>query len=415
MRHAIVLFCVFATAFAAIGCASTAEMPQPPGEYLQGALNWIQTHAVASGQADWSAIRRDALALVPSPKTTGDTYPAIRLALSRIGDGNAFLLPPAQSHFDSGIKADYPEGFVRWVKPGSAAEKAGLRVGDMIETINGTAPRPLDGNPASFFLDFGERSELELTVRREGEQKPLDITFKQDPANFAFEGKPVLRRMGSGALEVGYVELVEDSGGVAGPYAGAVHQFIREVEESPACGWILDLRRNSGGNLWTYLAAVAPLLGEGHLGGFVYPDGRREAWTYEDEKIKWNDVVREESAVNGGVYRAKRLNPFVVLLVDRYTIAAGELVAVAFHGRPNVRIIGAPTGGVATLTDHTPLSDGAHLFVSGAYGFNSEGQVFDTPIQPDQLIGTDWRTLGTVEDDALTEAYVWLAGQPACS
>lgn len=418
MKLATILFALSIVFTAGIaGCANAAEPSQSPREYLDGALNWMQTHAVSSNKVDWNAVRRDAAALVPNPKTTGDTYPAIRLALSRLTDGNAFFLLPEGSNYDPGINLSYPENVVMSVSAGGPAEKAGVRVGDTVQMINGAPPQPLDGNPASFFVDFGPGTELRLTLRREGQAGPVQVSYKQAPADMDMQGKPIVSRLRGDARGVGYIELSTDSGAnpAAGHYTGQVQKFMREADQSQVCGWIIDLRRNTGGDLWTYLAAVGPLLGGENIGGFAYPDGKRDTWTYQDGKIKWNQEVRDESAVEGGVYKLKQPDAPVVLLVRHSTIAAGELVVVAFGGRPGVHIVGEATGGVATLTDHTPLSDGAHLFVSGAYGIDRTGQVYDKPIEPDETVRTDWTKFGTGDDAVIGAARVWLAAQPACS
>jgi len=411
------IFCLLGSALLVLtACANAPATPQPPKEYLGGALNWMQTHAVTSGKVDWNAVRRDAETLVPNPKTTSDTYPALRLALGRLGDGSAFLLLPEASSYDPGFNASYPENIVMSVTPDSPAEKAGVRVGDHIEKINGAPPQPLDGNPSSFYIDFGENAKLDLTLRRAGQAEPLQISFQQAQAKFDVENKPITRRLESDGHGIGYIELTVDSGAnpSAGHYTGLVQKFMREQDNASVCGWIVDLRRNTGGDLWTYLAAMSPLLGQGNLGGFAYADGKRDTWTNENGKIKWAGNVRDESAVEGGVVTLKQPDAPVVLLMRRSTIAAGELVAVAFQGRANIHLIGEPTGGVATLTDHTPLSDGAQLFVSGAYGMDRSGKMYDQPIQPDETVKTDWTKFGTDDDAVIAAARAWLAKQSGC-
>lgn len=402
--------------FGLTACANAPATPQPPQEYLDGALNWMQTHAVTSSEVDWNTVRRDAQALVSSPKTTSDTYPALRLAIGRLGDGSAFLLLPEASSYDPGVSASYPENIILNVTPEGPAEKAGVRVGDQIERINGESPQPFDGNPSSFFIDFGPTAKLDLTLRRAGQTEPLQISFQQAQSKFDEESKPITRRFENGGHGIGYIELAIDGGenASAGHYTGQVQQFMRAQDRNAVCGWIVDLRRNAGGDLWTYLAALGPLLGQGNLGGFAYADGKHDTWTNENGNINWAGNVRQESTVEGGVYALKQPNAPVALLVRRSTIAAGELVAVAFQGRENVRVIGEPTGGVATLTDHTPLSDGAQLFVSGAYGMDRSGKTYDKPIPPDETVKTDWTKFGTDDDAVIAAARAWLANQPGC-
>jgi C-terminal processing protease CtpA/Prc len=101
-------------------------------------------------------------------------------------------------------------------------------------------------------------------------------------------------------------------------------------------------------------------------------------------------------------------------LVSPATQAAGELLWVAFQGRPDVRSFGEPTRGLPTLITHTDLSDGSKLLVSGANSFDRNGTVYNGPITPDVLVGTDWSRFGTEQDPVIRAAMDWLHSQSAC-
>jgi C-terminal processing protease CtpA/Prc len=190
---------------------------------------------------------------------------------------------------------------------------------------------------------------------------------------------------------------------------------LRAVDRPAACGWVIDLRRNIGGDVWTYLAAAGPILGEGDVGGFVYRGGRREWWSYRAGTVYWDGGARDESYVKGPRDAPARPTAPVALLTSRATSEAGELVRVAFQGRPKTRSFGEPTGGAPLLLYHTPLSDDAHLFVAGAFAFDRTGRVYDGPIPPDQAVGIDWAAFGTEHDPVLRAAREWLDGQPECA
>jgi C-terminal processing protease CtpA/Prc len=161
------------------------------------------------------------------------------------------------------------------------------------------------------------------------------------------------------------------------------------------------------------MAGVGPILGEGELGGFEYLDGTREAWTYRDGEVLWNHEYRYESDVDGSIYKPKHVTP-VALLVSPATQAAGELMLVAFQGRPNIRSFGEPTRGLPTLVTHTVLSDGSVLYASGANSFDRNGTVYSGPIAPDAVVETDWSHFGTDQDPVILAAADWLHSQSAC-
>jgi len=396
-----------------VACGGSPPTPQAPAAYLDGALGWIEENAMLSDRLDWSVVRPEALALAPGPTTTADTYPAIRHVLQRLGehgDSNAWLseLPPGKQVEEPGFVALVP-GVIFNVAPGSPAERAGLKVGDVIETINGQAPRAWNGTPLVHLLDI---KTFHLRIRQAGQDQTRDVTL--EPARFSFEGMPVGRRIATGKGTAGYLELPYDWG--AQQYPTRVQQAMREADDSGACGWIVDLRRNNGGNLWSYLAAIGPLLGEGEVGGFVYGDGHKEPWSYRAGKVVWGKEERAESYVDGAIYQPKRPQPPVALLVSRATFAAGELAHIAFQGRPGpVRTFGEATAGMPALLRHTSLSDGAEIYVSGAFGMDRTGRVYSSPIAPDQVVATDWARFGADSDAVVLAARDWLAQQPACA
>jgi C-terminal processing protease CtpA/Prc len=189
--------------------------------------------------------------------------------------------------------------------------------------------------------------------------------------------------------------------------------LVKKLDERAVCGWIIDIRRNNGGDIWSYLAGIGPILGEGELGGFVYPDGRREPWVYGKGEVRWNGEVRPESSIDGAIYTPKRVTP-VALLIGPGTQAAGELLVVAFQGRADVRTFGAATRGLPTLINHTDLSDGTRIFISGAFSYDRKGGTYSGPIAPDVPVETGWSKFGTEQDPAVQAAASWLSTQSAC-
>lgn len=408
----VCLLIVVATACAAEGAIPT-QPPQPPDEYLSNALDWIETHSVKIEEVDWATIRKEALALAPDPQTTTDTYPAILFVMEKLGDSVTFFLPPEEVNAtspDVGITAFYPEAIIMEVRHNGPADHAGLRVGDVIESINGKPPEQWQGTQ---FLEWYTDMTIQMKVRRAGQDQPIEVTLtkvKSPPQ----QATPSGRRISTDQGNVGYMELPVESG--AGQlYPTLAQQVIREADQLGTCGWIIDLRRNSGGDIWSYIAAIGPILGEGEVGGFVFLDGRSEPWKYDDRKVFWGKEERFESLVEGSIYRLKHAMPPVALLTSRATMAAGELAVVTFQGRVNVHIFGEPTGGTPFLSYWTGLSDGAWVGVSGAFSIDRTGRIYDGSIIPDEPVKIDWTLFGTERDPVILAATKWLLNQPDCA
>jgi hypothetical protein len=67
------------------------------------------------------------------------------------------------------------------------------------------------------------------------------------------------------------------------------------------------------------------------------------------------------------------------------------------------------------LFDHTTLSDGAEISVSGARAYDHTGVVYERPIAPDKRVATDWTRFGGDDDPVIQAALAWLRTQPSCS
>jgi C-terminal processing protease CtpA/Prc len=399
--------------------ATPTPVPLPPAQHVESAFQWLETHAMMKDNVDWTALRNDTAELIANAKTTADTLPAICLAIRRLRDGNAWVLVPGLEtpNFFTGYFTLYPDNqVITEVGPDSPAGKAGLQVGDRIEQVNGHAPIPyeeMDAYPPCNEKEIDTSPQEHLTINRDGQsmQIVLDKTKQidgMDPYN-----PPQGQRLGSDASGIGYIELTME-GGSHLEYAGDVQKLMKSMDKSPVCGWMIDMRLNQGGDIWSYIAGVGPILGEGDLGGFEYLDGSREPWSYRNGEVFWNNEYRYESQIDGSIYTPKRVTP-VALLTSPGTWAAGELMLVTFEGRPDVRTFGEPTRGLPTLHTHTTLSDGSRLFVSGANSFDRNGTIYSGPIAPEVFVETDWSKFGTEQDPVILAAMDWLQSQSTCN
>jgi carboxyl-terminal processing protease len=406
--------CIFACILTA--CATKTiptQPPESPQEYLSNALDWIETNSVKIDTVDWPSLRKEALALAPNPQTTADTYPALQYVLTKLGDATTVFLTPDQfneTRVDPGFDAYYPEAVILSVYPGRAAERAGLRVGDVIVAIDGNPTKQWLGTPYLVFWLDGPTHEI--TVRRAGNDQPITVKITQGIADDLLQ-QPTGHRISTSQGNIGYIELLATGGW--DQYPTIAQEVMRKIDKAGACGWIVDLRRNNSGDIWSYIAAIGPILGEGEVGAFVQRDGLRYPWNYKDGKVYWDRVERSEDLVEGQIYKLKHSMPPVALLTSRATLAAGELAVVTFEGRPKVRTFGEATGGSPFLQIHTSLSDAVFLSVSGAYSQDRTGRIYKGPITPDETVSINWQKYGTDQDPVILAAQNWLLSQPDCT
>jgi hypothetical protein len=209
---------------------------------------------------------------------------------------------------------------------------------------------------------------------------------------------------------VGYVDVPAFSGGGAegDVLASSYHALIESVDTlGTSCRWVVDLRGNTGGNMWPMLAGIGPVLGEDTVGYFIDPDSVITSWIYEAGTAGVDSIV---VATSDPVYELVSPRPHVAVLTDGETASSGEAIAVAFRGRPDTRSFGQATWGVSTANAAFPLPDGAVIFLTVATMVDRDGTVYGEELVPDEIVSGS-KTGAPGSDAALAAALSWLEGR----
>lgn len=192
----------------------------------------------------------------------------------------------------------------------------------------------------------------------------------------------------------GYIALP----GLAGMNQEASERFAESVaaaieKNAPRvrCGWIVDLRANGGGNMHPMLASLHDLLGDGDVGAIV---GRKHRYPLR---------------VEAGAGRLDLTSAPVAVLQGPRTASSGEIVAIAFRGRPRSASIGQPSAGLTSANVTPTLPDGAILRITGAYDADRTGRLYAGPLPPDILVPAVDGIEASVE-----RALQWLAQESRC-
>lgn len=254
----------------------------------------------------------------------------------------------------------------------------------------------------------------ELGDRHSFLQSPrVSVALRDTPVANARTGVPLAAAEGR-ALRggVAYLSVPAFAGGTPAhqvEFAESLKNIIQAHDSAATCGWVVDLRQNSGGNLWPMVTGLGPLLGDGELAASVYPDGRRVGIWYRDGQAGFGDYVQLRVPVP---YRSAAAKPVAVLLGPA-TASSAEVLAVGFRGRPATRSFGAATRGVSAGNRTFALADGASLLLTVAATSDRDGQVFAGPVPPDEPIGRGTAGAGA-DDPVLTAAVDWLAARDSC-
>jgi carboxyl-terminal processing protease len=165
-------------------------------------------------------------------------------------------------------------------------------------------------------------------------------------------------------------------------YMTRVRNEVVRHDRTDMTGWIIDLRGNTEGELWSMLAAIGPLLGEGVAGHFIDANGGTEPWGYE----RGAALLRDRPLAVLEPYDLLDRNPRIAVLIDEGVAGPGEAMAVAFQARENVRFFGRGTCGRAMRAERTRLSNGAILTLSTALLADRTGTPSVRKVTPDEVI-----------------------------
>lgn len=207
-------------------------------------------------------------------------------------------------------------------------------------------------------------------------------------------------------------------------FAVRIRDALVESNEKGACGWIVDLRQNMGGNIVPALLGLGPLVGEGMLGGVI---GARspQYWHYMSNRLLISDEalllspenrdadpdsrivhgVREIIRINSGVGYGLAGKPVAVLVGPR-TASSGEGIAMVLMGRDKARSFGEQTMGLTSGNIGVKMPDGAMLIITAGHFIDRRGRPYRAGVMPDETIEDSPES-----DKVLDRALEWLGTQ----
>ncbi|WP_083488060.1 S41 family peptidase [Stenotrophomonas koreensis] len=229
---------------------------------------------------------------------------------------------------------------------GSPAALAGIQPGDLIIAVEGkpmaaiTDPEPLRG-PAG--------SSVTLSVRREGQSKPLEIVVQRQTIRLS----SVRSRM----LEpgYGYIRISTFQADTATDFAQHARALAAQAESQPLHGLVLDLRSNPGGLLTAAVQVADELLEQGTI---VSTRGRLSS---SDSQFQ---------ATPGQLLE----NTAVMVLVDAGSASASEVLAAALADNQRAKVIGSRTFGKGSVQSVLPLDNGDSIKLTTARYYTPSGR-----------------------------------------
>ena len=276
-----------------------------------------------------------------------------------------------------GIEVTQEEGFVKVVSPidGTPADEAGMEAGDFITHVDGESVLGLTLNEAVERMRGPVGSEIIITVVREGEDEPFDVTIIRDfikltAARVRTEGKSVVIRVTTfndntfDNIRDGLDKELESAGG------------LENIN-----GVIIDLRNNPGGLLSQAIRVSDAFLDKGEI---VSTRGRDP-----EEGDRYN-------ATPGDLIDGKP----IVVLINGGSASASEIVAAALKDHRRGIVVGTKSFGKGSVQTVMPLREQSAMRLTTARYYSPSGRsIQNLGVTPDIIVEQPRRRSNDEEDE----------------
>ena len=351
-------------------------------------------------KAFWKVWRTLDEKYIKAASTTNDKkiYGAIQGLTASYGDPYTVFFPPAESKlFKEDIAGDFggvgmeigiKDKQLQVVTPikDSPAERAGVKTGDLIISINSTSTAGMSTDEAVKLIRGPKGTEVKITFIPVGTNKPLVRTITRD------------------TIKVPTIDVVNKDGGItvislysftaqsAELFRNALRQFVLSGNHK----LILDLRRNPGG----YLESAWDIA----------------SWFLPAGKV----IVTEDFGKNSNpnIFKSKGYDIFnnnlkMLILVDGGSASASEILAGALKEQGVAKLVGTKTFGKGSVQELVNITDNTSLKVTIASWLTPNGHnLSHDGLEPDYNVPVTDKDLASKRDPQMEKAIELLKAQP---
>lgn len=280
------------------------------------------------------------------------------------------LQQPAAHDADIGVTLTRRYAFLMIVsaRPGSPGERAGLRAGDLIKTIDGRHSRAIALPIGERLLRGAPGSMVKLAIMR-SRTEPIEITVVRERPTPA---PPESRRLEQGP---GYVRIREFAPQTAEDVRARIEALAREGAPS----LVLDLRDVATGQPEEAVKVAELFVSSGvlaRLSGRKHPE---QVWKADPAHHVWDRPL--------------------VALVGNGTAGPGEVLAAALVDAERARLVGQHTFGRAALQKTLPLPEGALVLTVAKYLTPKGEPIHGKGLEPDEAVAAPTRHASGEDDE----------------
>jgi carboxyl-terminal processing protease len=329
------------------------EVPTEKGD-LDFSLFWEVWDKLSTAYLDKSAL---------SPAKM--VYGAIQGMVASLGDPYTVFLPPEdqkrskedlEGAFEGvGIQLGYKDGNLAVMAPlsGMPAEKAGVQAGDLILKIEDRETAGISLPEAVNLIRGSTGTPIKLTLQHEGQEEPYEVTIIRE--TIVIPSVEVEFKEAENGQKVAQLKLMRFGERTNQEWQEAVNKILSS--QPPVAGVILDLRNNPGGYLSGSVFIASEFISSGVVVQQESADGRRETFSV-DRKGRLLEVP-------------------LVVLVNKGSASASEIVAGALSEYHRAKLVGETTFGKGTIQEAEDLPGGTGLHITTARWLLPSGESID--------------------------------------
>lgn len=247
-----------------------------------------------------------------------------------------------------GIEITLENGFIKVIAPmdDTPAQQAGVQAGDLITRIDGAPVKDLDLNDAIKRMRGKPGTDIELTIMREDSDSPLFFRITRNLIQVQSVKSRFLE------TDYGYVRITSFQNRTP----EALHEALARLNKKKSLqGMVLDLRNNPGGILDAAVGVADAFLDKGVI---VYHQGKAK------------DSNKEYHATSADILEGAP----IVVLVNRGSASASEIVAGALQDHGRAIILGTKTFGKGSVQTIQEMRDGSAIKLTTARYFTPKGR-----------------------------------------
>lgn len=298
-------------------------------------------------------------------------WSAVKGFVAGVGDPyTVFMNPDESKDFENGLEGqlegigaelEVKEGKLIVVTPlkNSPAAEAGVRAGDIIYKIDGELAEEMTFYNAIRKIRGKKGTKVTLTVIRENAPEPIEIKITR--REITVDSIELKKLEG----DIYHLAILQFNDHTKTEYENAIQKILLEK----AKGLVFDVRGNGGGYLDIAVDIVSELL-----------EGKKTAVI-----IKHRDSAKNETVKTDGSGRLSDIP--LVILVDKGSASASEIVAGAVRDYKRGIIIGEKTFGKGSVQELSRLDDGSNLRMTIAKWFTPlDRSIDEVGIAPDKEV-----------------------------